>query len=1278
MMLYRKNYTGFGKKRWINIVLVLLILTGLEACQALEKSEPPDPLKYVDPFICTEGDNGQLYPGPAWPFGLVHLSPETEGDSHVGYYYENQFIEGFSHLRIAGAGSQGKGGGILMKPGIGGFTPKIGEFREKYDKQSEEASPGYYKVVLQSGVKAELTVSERVGFHRYSFPEEQKENRYVVLELSHSCVGMLDASLNVKNDREITGMIKSLHNRGGGYHIMYFAIVADSPFNSFTSWDGDNNGEVPHREGDNIGVWLNFPRGGSDVVQFKVGLSPVSEEHAMIEATNEIPSWNFDGTRNAAASAWRDKLSKIELSGGSDEFKTLLYTHLYHSYLVPHNATASNGDYRAANHPESLFNTKNTAPDFTYYCTWSIWDDFRKYSLVSLLEPDITRNIARSLVDHYKHRAGGDRHYWPTPSIRMEFAGAVIMDAFNKGLGDFDTVAAFNGMREDYRNFGGNVSAKLEKAYHAYFSMKMAEAIGEDEEAKELEEAALAYRKIWCPEQKDNQGNIRGFFTPDGNPVPDVEEFEKYVYEGNLWHYRWFVLHDVEGLAGLRGSKELLSDDLEYFFENDFYMHLNEPDIQVPFMFNFLGKPYLTQKWARTYTTKEVVQLYHNHGFFDEPVVKRIYRTDPKGYIETMDDDAGAMASWFVMSAMGLFPFDPVEPYYLIGSPIFPEMTLHLDSGNDFKIIARNVSEENFYIQSAKLNGKAYNKPWIEYQTLMDGGTLEFEMGPEPNKKWGADPENAPPSMSKSKTKNFYLGIDNSGDKRKPGEFLNAAAMDALGVDFVVYKYRGPTGTIEEEAEKMEKLTRSFEEENLNVVVNVESGNWRLDMFSKDGHNWVRQPDNLHLFKFPPPVIKSLNRSPVVWGIQYDELEHSQITRNLTLTLRHPGVELVSLAEPTGMDFKSADQAVYEGAKSLVDECKMYGTPQVLTEHVWPVLFHNFARAGIPPAYKQMKENWSNVMAACAMGASMQYNQELWACIDFWNHNTFPGHSAEELWGNFLFAYWAGIDKAYVESIGNHTYEVTENDEIKLLERGEALSRFAKEYVPANPRPYTFRDFEPEIAIIRFDDTEWGQGEGVFCTVGEGDRTRDLYWKDWLFGAYDLNTSPESEEWIKAWHTITHGLVKKESLSWNAGNYYKGMPHRSFAPVNSPVVFDDIVTKEYLETVKLAFLCGLFISENTLADVSSLVEKDGLVAVTSQRFAPEKFAAEYTSGTKEFEDGKGKWIITDDMAGDELKKLVKPFIGKYDEIVYKFKGNRKVTMKISDDGNELEIIKTNI
>lgn len=526
--------------------------------------------------------------------------------------------------------------------------------------------------------------------------------------------------------------------------------------------------------------------------------------------------------------------------------------------------------------------------------------------------------------------------------------------------------------------------------------------------------------------------------------------------------------------------------------------------------------------------------------------------------------------------------------------------------------------------------------------------------------------------------KKFYLGVDNSGDKKEPDLFFNFTAMQALGVDFVVYKYRGPKGTVEDEARKMEKLGESFHAKGLKVVVNVESGNWSLTMPDAEGHDWVQQPGNLHLFKFPPQVLQALNKSSAVWGIMYDELEHTQITRNITLTLRYPGIELASLAETNGLDFKSADKAVYKGAKSLVNECKRYGTKSVYTEHVWPVLFHNFARASITPAYKQMKENWSNVWAACAMGACLQYDQELWACLDLWHYNTFPGHSASELWSNLLFAYWAGVDKAYVENVGA-LYLLDNQNQVCLKERGEVFRRFAKEYIPANPRQYTFRDFEPQIAIVRFDDTEWGQGKNIYCSVDyqvDGkDTIINIYWKDWLFGAYNLNTSPESEEWIKAWHTITHGMVKKESLSWNAGNYYKNTPHRSFAPANSPVVFDENVTRDKLKTVKLAFLCGLYISKKTMVDVAWLVKNNGLVVVTSQRFAPRQFAAAYSGGTTEFTDGKGKWIITDDMAGDALRKAIKSYLGKDDEIVFRFTGNRIVTMKISNDGNELEIIK---
>lgn len=730
--------------KYLPSTYILLLLSVI--CCTPPRGVNENPLDYVDPFICTEGDNGMLYPGPAMPFGMVHLSPETEGDSHVGYYYEDEYIEGFSHTRIAGAGSQGKGGGLLIKPGIGLFTNQIEKFREKLIKSTEEATPGYYRVKLESGIDVELTTSDHVGFHRYTFPRDQRKDRYVVVELSHSYVGMLDAEIQIRSETEITGFFKSLHNRGGGYHKLYFAIISDQPFESFTSWEGDNYGKVNQRQGKQIGVWLQYPENGKDQVCLKVGLSTVNEELAYAEAQNEIKGWDFDQARKLCAGQWEKMLRKVEVIGGSEEFKTIFYTHLYHSYLVPHLSSSSNGDYRPLNQPGMVLNTKETAPGFKYYSTWSLWDDFRKYSLVSLLEPSCTKNIARSLVDYYRHKdkEGRDGKYSPTPHIRMEFNSTVVMDAWNKGIRDFDMKAAYEGIKEYALNAKGErISDQLEQFYHAYVAMLMAKALEKKEDEEMFHQIALGYRNVWCATQKDREGIVRGFFTPEGKEVDDVEDFEKYVYEGHLWHYRWFVLHDVEGLAQLRGSKDQLADDLEYFFEKDMFMMVNEPDIHAPFMFNYLGKPWLTQKWARTFTTKEVTQLYHNHGLYETPFVSRIFRADTKGYIETMDDDAGAMASWFVMSAMGLFPSDPAMPYYLIGSPIFPEYRIHLDNGNTFIVKANSVSENNYYIQSATLNGVEFDQCWVSYDTIMKGGVLEFEMGDVPNENWG-NSENIP------------------------------------------------------------------------------------------------------------------------------------------------------------------------------------------------------------------------------------------------------------------------------------------------------------------------------------------------------------------------------------------------------------------------------------------------------------------------------------------------------------------------------------------------------
>ncbi|MNO13822.1 Endo-1,4-beta-xylanase A precursor [compost metagenome] len=714
-----------------------------------------DPVDYVDPFINTLGDNGQTNPGATTPFGLVSLGPDSDGGAFSGYYYQNQYLKGFSHLRFSGVGCSGAGGNILMMPETQSFTKNSGEYKQKYDKASEIASPGYYAVDLVSGIGVELTTSQNVGFHRYTFPTGETDGS-VLVDLSNSYAGMVDANLKVENNNTISGMIQSKNVCGHGYYTMYYSIQFDHDFNSYSSWQGDAVGTEAQRTGSNSGVWLNFNTADSKVVQAKVGLSTISVDQAKKERDQDIQGWDFDAQHAKTRSLWSDALSKVEITDSNEENKTVFYTQLYHAYLHPNNVTSSDGTFRAARDENTIRQTSEVGEDFEYYNGWTTWDDFRKYSLYSLLEPQKYENMVKSMIDVYKTRGSyaqwGDG-YWPSPTVRNEFNGAVILDAYAKGFdfGSSDLSTALQGMAVDTDNYtisDSEISGKLEKAYSAYYPMKLAEMIGDKATYEKYKPIALSYKKLWNANQVDEKGTKRGFFTPNGGTVSpnDITPVDKFAYQGNLWTYRWFVPQDINGLAELIGGKREMAQDLQHFFAIDEYMAVNEPDLHVPYLFNYLGMPYLTQYYAREYTTEVVTQKYHNHGLYAYPMKSRVYRDDPEGYLQSMDDDAGAMSSWFVYSAMGLYPGNPGDPYYLVGSPIFPEMKLHLDNGKTFTIKADNVSSDNRFIQSAKLNGQNFDQAWISYEDVMAGGAFELEMGAEPNTKWGAASNAAPPT----------------------------------------------------------------------------------------------------------------------------------------------------------------------------------------------------------------------------------------------------------------------------------------------------------------------------------------------------------------------------------------------------------------------------------------------------------------------------------------------------------------------------------------------------
>jgi len=507
-----------------------------------------------------------------------------------------------------------------------------------------------------------------------------------------------------------------------------------------------------------------------------------------------------------------------------------------------------------------------------------------------------------------------------------------------------------------------------------------------------------------------------------------------------------------------------------------------------------------------------------------------------------------------------------------------------------------------------------------------------------------------------SKDKNFILGIDNSGDVCGPDEFFNAPVAAALGARFLVYHYR-PKLSIAEETERALLFAKRCEEHGLSFVLNTEIGNWAKELKSPDGWDWVSREDGGHRFHFPPEVLQAFASSEAFAGVLYDEAEHAQMFRNLSIAMDNDGFDVPFFPDKEELTVREASEHIIERAKELADENKGAGAPRVMSEYVWPSLMHGFAKAGWDIACKLQKENWSNIWAACAMGAARQYGRELWACVDNWFGVTYPGHSPAEMQSNLLFAYRTGFDRAYVENTGGNGnfYTMKPDGSFTFTEYGERYKEFAG-LADGGDRDYSHRDFEPDIAVIRFDDTFWGQG-------------KNMPWKDMLFGIPTLQSTPVSREWLKAFHTITRGAVNEQSLSWGRWDVYIKTPHRSFAPAKGPVVYDETVRYEDLKTASLLFLCGEYISEETLADVRRLV-REGVTAVTGVRFAPAETAAGYAGGTLAVDDGNGRWILTDDMASPEVKAEVRPLLGEPDEMTYRFHG-KTVRFHISDDGNEL-------
>jgi len=692
------------KQKNISILFIIMLLICVSCVNNKngEQKFSEKSLSYVDLFVGTSGDHGQLSPAATLPFGLVKSGPETDPPGHAGYDYSVNLIKGFSIIRMEGVGCKGSGGNILIKPGFGA----INKSSYLFDKTSEEASPGYYRVDFQTpAINAEMTISNGTGWQKFTYLNSG--HAWIMLDLSNSHEKIISEQHELKGNI-IEGSIQAptvCENVNGVYKFYYNIEI-------------DRKADSVREDGSVIWYYFKVKKGSS--VNVKTSISSVSPAQAEADRRQEIGNAGFKTVQNRAAAAWNEKLNKISVEG-NPEYVKLFYTLYYRSLLNPSDISGMSGNYRGAD--DKLYK----ATGYTHYQGWSIWDNFRTaFPLLTITEPAIMNDVCRSLADLYKE----GKNSWatktePFPSARTEHAVAVLLDCYAKGITGFDLDEIYPLLKKESEQYTKNSpDQKLETAYDYWALSKIAVLLNKQEDAEFFSGEAAKYKDIW---------NEKFLIMNDKSDIMHGDG----LYEGTLWQYRWFVPFDIDGMINMLGGRTLFTDQLEYFFDNHLYNHGNEPDIHVPFLFNYTDKPYLTQKIVNQILTKNFEQWYGTHNKWSKPFTGRIYNLNPVGYMPEMDDDAGTMAAWYVLSSIGLFPVCVGEPVYSLTAPIFSSVTIQLPGEKTFKIIARDISDENIYIQKAFLNGKEINRSRITHSEITAGGTLEFIMGNSPNISWG-------------------------------------------------------------------------------------------------------------------------------------------------------------------------------------------------------------------------------------------------------------------------------------------------------------------------------------------------------------------------------------------------------------------------------------------------------------------------------------------------------------------------------------------------------------
>ena len=736
-------------KHNLAIAASLLILAACSPKQ--ETTVSTEYAQYVNPLIGTDF-TGNTYPGAQVPFGSIQLSPDNglPGWNRIsGYYYPDSTIAGFSHTHLSGTGA-GDLYDIMFMPVTRPYKEAehpLG-IHSSFSHNDEFASAGYYRVLLKDyNINVELTATERCGIQRYTFPKAES-SIFLNLKKAMNWDFTLDSYIEVVDSCTIRGYRIS-QGWSPEQHV-YFQTRFSRPFDDYQIDKTDITTKEKGKIGTAYIARFDFNTEKDEEILVTTALSGVSMEGAALNLQTEAPKDDFDYYYAQAVSNWNTQLGKIKIEGGSTDDQTVFYTALYHSMLAPTIYSDVDGSYMGADRKI------HKAEGWTNYSTFSLWDTFRaSHPLFTYTQPERANEMIKGFLEFYKQSGAlplWNLYGWETNMMIGYHAVPVIVDAYLKGVGDFDPELALEACvasanRDDYHGIGEyksmgyvpaysdpklwkswSLSKTLEYAYDDYCIARMAEKMGKADIAQEFYKRSENYRNVFNPatsfmQPRDEKGNFAKDFK--------AETYTEDICESNGWQYFWSVQHNIDDLIRLVGGEERFAQKLDSMFtytpDTDEelpifstgmigqYAHGNEPSHHVIYLYNKVKQPWKTQQYAAK-------------------VMHELYTNEPGGLCG--NEDCGQMSAWYVFSAMGFYPVDPISGQYEIGTPMFPRVELKLANGKTFTISAPAVSRENIYIQSVKVNGEPYKKSYLTHDLIMSGATVEFEMGATPGPVW--------------------------------------------------------------------------------------------------------------------------------------------------------------------------------------------------------------------------------------------------------------------------------------------------------------------------------------------------------------------------------------------------------------------------------------------------------------------------------------------------------------------------------------------------------------